>query len=106
MHCSEVMDISTDSSALKVGDSLTITKFNVVHDSKLDADFAEIDTTNGKRHTYGKVIVGQAKSDYWNDIVKKCLEKNPNDGLDVWVIEKDGEGTDRKMLCLTMFQPS
>ena len=77
----------------------------VKHVETTDADVAEIKTTEGLRHSFGKAIIGQAKSEYWNDVVEKCLDKDASDGLDVWVVEKLAEGTGRTMLSLSMFPP-
>jgi hypothetical protein len=108
MLVSEVLDIETSGSnsvKLEAGDKITIQGFLVKHVDSTDADVAEIKTTKGLRHSFGKAVIGQAKSDYWNDVVDKCLEKDASDGLDVWVVEKTAEGTGRIMLSLSMFPP-
>lgn len=108
MLVSEVLDIESSggkSSALKAGDKITVQGFNVKYVEETGADVAEIKTTEGLRHSFGKAIVGQAKSEYWNDVVAKCLEKDASDGLDVWVVERQAEGTNRTMLSLSMFPP-
>ena len=68
-------------------------------------EVVEISTTEGLRHSFGKTIIGQAKSDYWTDVVEKCVEKDAADGLDAYVVEKEAEKTGRMMLCLSMFPP-
>ena len=110
MNVTEVLDIGSESTgsnstALKAGDKITVKGFNVKYVESTGADVAEIETTEGTRHSFGKAIIGQAKSDYWNDVVEKCLEKDSEDGLDVWVVEKQAEGTNRTMLSLSMFPP-
>ena len=108
MLVSDVLDIDTSRSnsvKLEAGDKVTIQGFLVKYVETTDADVAEIKTTKGLRHSFGKAVIGQAKSDYWNDVVEKCLEKDAADGLDVWVVEKTAEGTGRTMLSLSMFPP-
>ena len=108
MHVSDVLDIESsygNSVALKAGDKITIQGFNVKHVEGVGADVAEIKTTEGTKHSFGKTIIGQAKSEYWNDVVQKCLDKDASDGLDCWVIERPAEGTNRNMLSLSMFPP-
>ena len=108
MLVSDVLDIDTSRSnsvKLEAGDKITVQGFLVKYVETTDADVAEIKTTKGLRHSFGKAIIGQAKSDYWNDVVDKCLEKDAADGLDVWVVEKTAEGTGRTMLSLSMFPP-
>ena len=108
MLVSDVLDIDTSRSnsvKLEAGDKITVQGFLVKYVETTDADVAEIKTTKGLRHSFGKAIVGQAKSDYWNDVVEKCLEKDASDGLDIWVVEKLAEGTNRPMLSMSMFPP-
>lgn len=108
MLVSEVLDIETggnDSTSLKAGDKITIQSFKIKFVEETGADVAEIKTTQGMRHSFGKAIVGQAKSKYWNDVVKKCVAKDASDGLDAWVVERLAEGTNRTMLSLSMFPP-
>jgi len=109
MNVSEVLDIESsshsDSVGLKAGDRFVIQSFTTKYVEGVGADIAEIQTTEGTKHSFGKTIVGQAKSEYWNDVVKKCLEKDASDGLDAWVVERQAEGSDRTMLALSMFPP-
>lgn len=108
MHVSDVLDIESNygnSVALKAGDHIVVQGFKVKHVEGVGADVAEIKTTTGAKHSFGKTIIGQAKSEYWNDVVQKCLDKDASDGLDVWVVEKQAEGTNRTMLSLSMFPP-
>ena len=89
MLVSDVLDIDTSRSnsvKLEAGDKITVQGFLVKYVETTDADVAEIKTTKGLRHSFGKAVIGQAKSDYWNDVVDKCLEKDAADGLDVWVV--------------------
>jgi hypothetical protein len=105
MNVSEVLDVegSFDSTPLKTGDKIVIQKFNVKHVDKYDADCAEITTTEGLRHSFGKAIVGQAKSEHWIFAVEKCIAKDASDGLDAYVVEKAAEGSGRAMLSLSMY---
>ena len=108
MNVTEVLEIegsSKNSKKLLKGDKLVVQKFDVVFVDKVGAESAEIKTTEGDRHTFAKAIVGQAKSDYWIKAVKACVEKDAADGLNVWVIEKQSNTSDRKMLSLTMYEP-
>ncbi|MFM7795325.1 MAG: hypothetical protein ACKO7N_01020, partial [Candidatus Nitrosotenuis sp.] len=90
---------------LKAGDKLTVQNFKVRYVEAMGSDIAEIQTTEGMRHSFGKTVIGQAKSEYWNDVVEKCVKKDASDGLDVWVVEREAEKTGRKMLALSMFAP-
>lgn len=109
MNVSEVLNIESssygDSVSLKAGDKLIIQGFKTKYVEGVGADIAEIQTTEGTKHSFGKTIVGQAKSEYWNDVVQKCLDKDAGDGLDTWVVERQAEGSDRTMLALSMFPP-
>jgi len=108
MHVSDVLNIESshgNSVALKAGDHLVVQGFKVKFVEGVGADIAEIKTTEGTKHSFGKTIIGQARSEYWNDVVQKCLAKDASDGLDVWVVEKEAEKTGRMMLSLSMFQP-
>jgi hypothetical protein len=108
MLVSDVLDIETTGSnsvKLEAGDKITVQGFSVKYIESTGADVAEIKTTKGLRHSFGKAIVGQARSDYWNDVVEKCLDKDASDGLDIWVVEKLAEGTNRPMLSMSMFPP-
>ena len=108
MNVSEVIDIEgsfQNSAPLKAGDKITIQGFTVKHVESLGSDIAEIKTTDGLKHSFGKAVVGQAKAEYWNDVVDKCLAKDASDGLDVYVIEREAEGTGRMMLALSMYRP-
>lgn len=108
MLVSDVLDIEVsqgNSTALKAGDKVTIQGFNVKFVEQTGADVAEMKTTDGTKHSFGKAIVGQAKSEYWNDVVEKCVKKDASDGLDCWVVERPAEGTGRTMLSLSMFPP-
>ena len=110
MNVSDVLDISSsqgnDSTPLQVGEKIVIQGFKVKHVESLGADVAEITTTDGLRHSFGKTVVGQAKSDYWNDVVEKCVGKDASDGLDCYVVERISDKTDRPMICLSMFPKS
>lgn len=108
MNVSEVLDVESsfgNSQALKAGDKIIVQGFKVKHVDGVGADIAEIKTTEGMRHSFAKTIVGQSRSEYWNDVVKKCLDKDASDGLDCWVVEKTAEGSNRLMLSLSMFPP-
>lgn len=108
MNVSEVLDTGRtfeQSTPLKAGEQITVQAFKVRYVEGMGSDIAEITTTNGLRHSFGKTVIGQAKSEYWNDVVEKCVSKDASDGLDVWVVEKEAEKTGRKMLALSMFAP-
>jgi len=108
MNVSEVLDTGKTyekSIPLKAGDMLTVQSFKVRYVEALGSDIAELSTTTGLRHSFGKTIIGQAKSEYWNDVVEKCVSKDASDGLDVWVVEREAEKTGRKMLALSMYPP-
>jgi len=110
MNVSDVLDISSsqgnNSTPLQVGEKIVIQGFEVKHVESLGADVAEIKTTDGLRHSFGKAVVGQAKSDYWNDVVEKCVDKDASDGLDCYVVERISDKTDRPMIVLSMFPKS
>ena len=110
MNVTEVLDIETtegksNSIALKAGDKITVQGFSTKYVEGVGSDIAEIETTEGLRHSFGKAIVAQPRRDYWNDVVEKCLDKDASDGLDIWVVEKLAEGTNRPMLSMSMFPP-
>ena len=108
MNVSEVLEVegSFESKPLKEGDKITIQKFNVKHVPKYDVDnvkcyIAEIETTEGKRHSFAKTIVGQADSDHWKVLVAKCVEKDASDGLDTIVETRIAQPSGRPMLALS-----
>ena len=78
MNVTEVLDMggaSENTKPLAAGDTIKVLKFSVKFVDKIGADVAEITTPEGVRHTFAKSIVGQAKSEYWNDVVKNALKK-------------------------------
>ena len=106
MHISKVLDIDgtfEKTKALKVGDKLTVQGFNVKTVEQVGAEVAEIKTTTGVYHSFGKAVIGQAKSEWWNNKVKECLNIDASDGLDVTVIERPAEKTGRMMVSLSAF---
>ena len=108
MNVSEVMDIEgsfTGSEKLAAGDKITVQGLNVKFVEGVGAEVAELKTTSGLKHSFGKTVVGQGKSEYWNDLVNKCVEKDASDGLDCWVVERQAEGSNRTMIALSMFPP-
>lgn len=108
MNVSKVLDVGSSfeqSETLKAGEKIVIQGFKIKAVEDVGADVVEIQTTEGLRHSFGKTVIGQAKSDYWVDAVAKCVEKDAADGLDAYVVEKTAEGTGRPMLCLSMFPP-
>ena len=108
MNVSEVLDIKgshENSQKLVAGDKITIQGFKIKNVDEVGAEVVEISTTEGLRHSFGKTVIGQAKSDYWKDVVDKCVDKDAADGLDAYVVEKEAEKTGRMMLCLSMFPP-
>jgi hypothetical protein len=108
MNVSEVLNIDSSfdrSEKLVAGQKIVIQGFKVKNVEEVGANVVEIQTTEGLRHSFGKAVIGQAKSDYWIDAVKKCVDKDAADGLDTYVVEKEAEGTGRMMLSLSMFPP-
>ena len=106
MHVSEVLDIDSSfekSRPLIVGEKIVIQGFNVKNVEQVGSDVAEIKTTEGLRHSFGKAVIGQAKSKWWNETVEKCVSKDASDGLDVYVVEKEAEGTGRMMVSLSLY---
>ena len=106
MNVSEVLDIDGSverSKKLVAGDKITIQGFKIKNVDEVGAEVAEISTTEGLRHSFGKTIIGQAKSDYWVDVVTKCVDKDAADGLDAYVVEREAEKTGRMMLFRTFF---
>jgi hypothetical protein len=108
MHVSKVLEIDSSfekSKPLVVGEKIVIQGFHVKHVEQVGADVAEIKTTEGLRHSFGKAVIGQAKSDWWKGTVGKCIDKDASDGLDVYVVEKEAEGTGRMMVSLSLYPP-
>jgi len=106
MHISEISDVGNNSggSPLKAGDFIKITKMGTKETEK--GLVAEIETSNtGKRYSFGKAVVGKAKSEIWNEKVAECVAKDASDGLDVWVTEEIAKGSGRPMLQLSWFEP-
>ena len=109
MNVTEVLEIegaSPTSKPIVVGEKFVVQKFEVKDVEKVGAKCAEITTTEGLRYTFAKAIVGQAKSPFWLEAVKKCVEKDASDGLNVWVQEKKSNTSGRPMLSLTMYEPN
>ena len=106
MHISEIVDMgeNTNSTPLKAGDFIKITKMSVKETEK--GKVAEIDTSNsGKRYSFGKAVIGKAESKIWNQRVSEAVHKDASDGLDVWVTEEIAKGSGRPMLQLSWFEP-
>ena len=108
MNVSEVLEVegSFDSKTLKEGDKITIQKMTIKHVQKYDVDnvkcfVAEIETTEGKRHSFAKTIVGQVDSEHWKVLVAKCVEKDASDGLDTIVETRIAQPSGRPMLALS-----
>ena len=108
MNVSEVLDVegSFESKKLQDGDRITIQKMSTKHVPKYDVDgvkcfIAEIETTEGKRHSFAKTIVGQADSEHWTVLVAKCVEKDASDGLDAIVETRIAQPSGRPMLALS-----
>ena len=67
MKLSEVLDIDGTferSTPLKAGDHISIQSCKEKHVEEVQASCVEIQTTEGLRHSFGKTIIGQIKSDY------------------------------------------
>ena len=87
-----------------MGDFLKVLKFSVKETDK--GEVAEIETSNtGKRYSFGKAVLGKAKSKRWNEEVAKAVAKDSADGLDVWVTAAIATGSGRPMLQLSWFAP-
>ena len=109
MNVSEVLDIksnSNNSQPLHVGDKIVVKSFDVHFVESVGAEVAEIETTEGVKHSFAKAIVGQAKSKYWVDVVKMCIEKDASDGLNCWVVERPAKDSNRMLMALSMYEPS
>ena len=74
MNLSKVLEPEPmqESTKLQKGDKITIQGFKIKHSSKHDADLVEIQTTEGLRHSFGKMIVGQ------ENLMDGGLIKSPN----------------------------
>ena len=108
MKLSEVLDIDGTferSTPLKAGDHISIQSCKEKHVEEVQASCVEIQTTEGLRHSFGKTIIGQLKSDYYQNAIKAGQEKDASDGVEFWVVEKEAEGTGRMMLALSMYPP-
>ena len=110
MKVSEVLDIDgtfEKSTPLKAKDKLRIKGFNVKFSDEFNCEIAEIQTTEGLRYSFGKAIVGQAKSDYWKDTVAQQQKLDSADGLECTVVSKEANNdSGRQMLSLSMDFPS
>ena len=106
MNLSKVLEPEPmqESTKLQKGDKITIQGFKIKHSSKHDADLVEVQTTEGLRHSFGKMIIGQARgkdgNTWWADQVAKCVALDATDGLDAHVVEKIAEPSGRPMLAL------
>jgi hypothetical protein len=107
MNLSKVLDPEPrqESTKLQKGDKLTIQGFKIKRSTQHDADLVEIQTTEGLRHSFGKMIVGQARGksgeqSWWAEQVAKCVAIDATDGLDARVVEKIAEPSGRPMLAL------
>jgi len=106
MHISEISEVSGNDfgTKLSVGDFIKVLKFSVKETEK--GEVAEIETSNtGMRYSFGKAVLGKAKSKRWNEEVAKAVKKDSADGLDVWVTEEIATGSGRPMLQLSWFAP-
>ena len=106
MHISEISEVSGNDfgTKLSVGDFIKVLKFSVKETDK--GEVAEIETSNtGKRYSFGKAVLGKAKSEIWNKRVEEAVAKDASDGLDVWVTEEIAKGSGRPMLQLSWFEP-
>ena len=81
MHISEIVDMGDNagSTPLKPGDFIKVLKFSVKSTEK--GDVAEIETSNtGKRYSFGKAVLGKAKSEIYSHLLKLpfCIEIHEN----------------------------
>ena len=105
---SEVLDIDGSferSTPLKAGDHISIQTCKEKYVDEVQAKCIEIQTTEGLRHSFGKTIIGQLNSDYYQNAIKAGQEKDASDGVEFWVVEKEAEGTGRMMLALQPWAP-
>lgn len=109
MEISEVLDIEPSdqksSKPLQAGDKLLVQEFSTHLVEKVGSECAEIKTTDGTFYSFAKAIVGQAKSQWWKDVVAKAVEKDASSGLTVWVVERQSNTSGRPMLALSAYEP-
>jgi len=107
MNISQVADFDGSfekSSKLEAGDYIKIQGLKTKETDEYGV-VAEIKTTEGLRHSFGKAIIGLAKSEKMQGHVEAVLKKDASDGLEAWVVEKESTTTGRPMLTLSLFNP-
>jgi len=109
MNVSEVLDIKpssdTKGTPIHPGDQFTVTGFETKMVESVGAECALIHAKEGEYYSFAKAVVGQAKSDWWKGAVEKTLAKDASDGLNVWVVEKPAQGSNRTLISLSAFEP-
>ena len=109
MNVSEVLDIKPSSDTkgkpIHPGDQFTVTGFETKMVDSVGAECALIHAKEGEYYSFAKAVVGQSKSDWWKGAVEKTLEKDASDGLNVWVVEKPAQGSNRTLISLSAFEP-
>ena len=108
MDLAEISDIQSSSyekgTKLKAGDFIIIQGLSIKNTQEY-GDVAEIKTTEGLRYSFGKAIIGLAKSEKMKGHVAKAIKKDASDGLNAWCVEKNSTTTGRPMLTLSLFEP-
>ena len=109
MNVSEVLDIKPSSDTkgqpIHPGDRFTVTGFETKMVDSVGAECALIHAKEGEYYSFAKAVVGQSKSDWWKGAVEKTLAKDASDGLNVWVVEKPAQGSNRTLISLSAFEP-
>ena len=110
MNVSEVLDIkpseNTKGQPIHPGDHFTVKGFETKMVESFGAKCALIHAIEGEYNSLAKAVVGNAESDWWKGAVEKTLEKDASDGLNVWVVEKPAQGSNRTLISLSAFEPS
>tara|TARA_Y100000361_G_C10911828_1_gene214380 strand:- start:159 stop:500 length:342 start_codon:yes stop_codon:yes gene_type:complete len=107
MDLAEIADIDGSfekGTKLEAGDFIKIQGLGVKETDEYGT-VAEIKTTEGLRYSFGKAIIGLAKSEKMKGHVEKVLKIDASDGLNAWCVEKNSTTTGRPMLTLSLFDP-
>ena len=103
MHISEISEVSGNDfgTKLSVGDFIKVTKFSVKETDK--GEVAEIETSNtGKRYSFGKAVLGKAKSQRWNEEVAKAVMSGLETYKQIkWLGEKSNWKGDNRLISVS-----